>query len=64
MSLPEVSAWQVLRGHEIMLNGIFGSVRVSGISDGATGIEELKRPDPACISSGMGFRQKVREVIS
>ncbi len=29
------------------LNGIFGNTRGSGISDGATGIEELERPDSA-----------------
>lgn len=29
------------------LNGIFGDAKGSGISDGATGIEELKRPGPA-----------------
>ena len=29
------------------LNGIFGNVRGSGISDGATGIEELERQDSA-----------------
>ena len=29
------------------LNGIFGKARGSGISDGATGIEELERPGPA-----------------